>query len=106
MSDIKLFKYSKASEYITTNKGRIDSLGLDENNCPVIIEYKRHANQNVINQGLFYLNWLLDHKGDLEVVVRTITDLDKAKALIERSYQGNLAIQPSGFLYTYNQTFA
>jgi RecB family endonuclease NucS len=31
-----------ASEYSTgkTHKGRIDTLGLDENNCPVIIEYK------------------------------------------------------------------
>lgn len=33
-----------ASEYQTgkTHRGRIDSLGLDENGCPVIIEYKRH----------------------------------------------------------------
>lgn len=32
-----------ATEYSTgkTHRGRIDSLGLDENNCPVIIEYKR-----------------------------------------------------------------
>lgn len=53
-----------ASEYATgkTHKGRIDSLGLDENGCPVIIEYKRHSNENVINQGLFYLDWLLDHQ--------------------------------------------
>ncbi|MGV0127813.1 hypothetical protein [Burkholderia gladioli] len=33
------------SEYATgkTHRGRIDSLGLDENGCPVIIEYKRHC---------------------------------------------------------------
>ena len=43
-----------ATEYSTgkTHKGRIDSLGLDENGCPVIVEYKRHSNENVINQGL------------------------------------------------------
>ena len=43
-----------ASEYGTgkIHGGRIDSLGLDENNCPVILEYKRHRNENVINQGL------------------------------------------------------
>ncbi|MFT5162360.1 MAG: hypothetical protein ACI9FJ_000935, partial [Alteromonadaceae bacterium] len=58
-----------ASEYTTTHKGRIDSLGLDENGCPVIIEYKRHSNENVINQGLFYLNWLLDHKADFQLLV-------------------------------------
>ncbi len=41
-----------ATEYNTgkTHRGRIDSLGLDENGCPVIIEYKRHTNENVINQ--------------------------------------------------------
>jgi predicted transport protein len=55
-----------ASEYDTgkTHKGRIDSLGLDENGCPVIIEYKRHINENVMTQGLFYLDWLLDHRDE------------------------------------------
>jgi len=58
-----------ASEFVTTNGGRIDSLGLDENGCPVIIEYKRHSNENVINQGLFYFDWLLDHKADFQLMV-------------------------------------
>lgn len=60
-----------ASEYATgkTHKGRIDSLGLDENGCPVIVEYKRHSNDNVINQGLFYLDWLLDHKAEFQWLV-------------------------------------
>ena len=44
-------------------------LGIDENNCPVIFEYKRASNENVINQGLFYLDWLLDHKADFELLV-------------------------------------
>jgi predicted transport protein len=60
-----------ATEYSTgkTHKGRIDSLGLDENNCPVIIEYKRQKNENVINQGLFYLDWLLDHQAEFKWLV-------------------------------------
>lgn len=60
-----------ASEYATgkTHKGRIDSMGLDENYCPVIIEYKRHSNENVINQGLFYLDWLLDHQAEFRWLV-------------------------------------
>jgi RecB family endonuclease NucS len=29
------------SEFTTSNGGRIDTLGLDENGCPVILEYKR-----------------------------------------------------------------
>ncbi|WP_372898388.1 endonuclease NucS domain-containing protein [Salipaludibacillus agaradhaerens] len=59
-----------ASEYRTGKRhaGRIDTLGIDENNSPVIIEYKRSINENVINQGLFYLDWLLDHKAKLQSV--------------------------------------
>jgi predicted transport protein len=60
-----------ASEYVTgrTHGGRIDTLGIDENGCPVIIEYKRSTNENVINQGLFYLDWLLDHKAEFKLLV-------------------------------------
>jgi predicted transport protein len=59
-----------ASEYSTgkTHGGRIDTLGIDENNCPVIIEYKRSLNENVINQGLFYLDWLLDHRAEFALL--------------------------------------
>jgi predicted transport protein len=65
-----------ASEYVITHVddyetqgGRIDSLGIDENNCPIIFEYKRDSNENVINQGLFYLDWLLDHQADFKLLV-------------------------------------
>ena len=58
-----------ASEYRTTDGGRMDSIGIDENHCPVIFEYKRSMKDNVINQGLFYLNWLLDHKDSFKVLV-------------------------------------
>ena len=58
-----------ASEFRTSNGGRMDSIGIDENHCPVIFEYKRSMNENVINQGLFYLNWLLDHKDSFKVLV-------------------------------------
>lgn len=59
------------SEHATgkTHRGRIDSLGLDENGCPVIVEYKRHSTENVINQGLFYLDWLLDHQAEFRWLV-------------------------------------
>jgi predicted transport protein len=60
-----------ASEYSTGAKhgGRIDTLGIDENHCAVIIEYKRTLNENVINQGLYYLDWLLDHKAEFNLLV-------------------------------------
>ncbi len=55
------------SEYVITD-GRVDSIGLDENNSPVIFEYKRSSSENVINQGLFYLDWLMDHKADFKLL--------------------------------------
>lgn len=60
-----------ASEYSTgpVHGGRIDTLGIDENNCPVIIEYKRAMNENVINQGLYYLDWLMDHQAEFKLLV-------------------------------------
>jgi predicted transport protein len=63
-----------ATEYTTGNKhkGRIDTLGIDENNCPVIIEYKLDSKENVINQGLFYLDWLMDHQADFELLCMRI----------------------------------
>ncbi len=63
-----------ASEFGTgpVHNGRIDTLGLDEDGCPVIIEYKRSTNENVINQGLYYLHWMMDHKGDFERLVHRL----------------------------------
>ena len=65
------------SEYKITN-GRMDSIGIDENNCPVIFEYKRSLNENVINQGLFYLDWLLDHKANFQLLVMEVLGKNKA----------------------------
>ncbi|MEU6244000.1 DUF5655 domain-containing protein [Streptomyces sp. NPDC047024] len=61
-----------ASEYGTgpVHGGRIDSLGLDENGSPVVVEYKRGVDAGVINQGLFYLSWLMDHRAEFERLVR------------------------------------
>lgn len=68
-----------ASEFVTKNpSGRIDTLGLDENLCPVIVEYKRSSSENVINQGLFYLDWLMDHQAEFKLLV--LEKFDKATA--------------------------
>lgn len=69
-----------ATEYSTgkTHAGRIDTLGLDEDHCPVIIEYKRSGNENIINQGLFYLDWLMDHQAEFKLLV--LEKFGKAKA--------------------------
>lgn len=57
-----------ANEY-RIDAGRIDSIGIDENNSPVIFEYKRNLSENIINQGLFYLNWLKGHKDSFKLLV-------------------------------------
>lgn len=54
----------------TVHSGRIDSLGLSEDNNPVIIEYKKIESSQLINQSLYYLSWLNDHHGDFEIAVR------------------------------------
>ena len=71
------------SEYRTgpKHRGRIDTLGIDENASPVIIEYKRATNENVINQGLFYLDWLLDHKAEFKLLVLEILGKHVADAI-------------------------
>lgn len=51
-------------------RGRIDTLGIDEDGSPTIIEYKKKSNENIINQGLFYLDWLVDHKGDFTLAAQ------------------------------------
>ncbi len=72
-----------ASEFSTGSEhgGRMDTLGLDENGYPVIIEYKRSTNMNVINQGLFYLDWLVTHRGDFEMLVLKTFGPDAAQSV-------------------------
>nr|WP_294897492.1 DUF5655 domain-containing protein [uncultured Pedobacter sp.] len=60
-----------ATEFSTGNihSGRIDTLALSEDNNPVIIEYKKVASSDLINQSLYYLHWIKDHKGDFQIAV-------------------------------------
>ncbi|MDO0936380.1 endonuclease NucS [Streptomyces sp. DG2A-72] len=61
-----------ASEYSTgpVHGGRIDSLGIDENGAPVVVEFKRGTDAGVIHQGLYYMSWLMDHKAEFRHLVR------------------------------------
>lgn len=58
-----------ATEFPTgeVHAGRIDTLALSEESNPVIIEYKKKESSNLINQSLFYLAWIKDHRGDFQV---------------------------------------
>lgn len=61
-----------ASEFSTgqVHAGRIDTLALSEEDNPVIIEYKKIESSELLNQSLFYLAWLQDHRGDFEKAAR------------------------------------
>ena len=61
-----------ASEYSTGKRHsrRIDTLGIDGAGRPVVIEYKRRLDENVINQGLDYVAWLEDHQAEFRELVR------------------------------------
>ncbi len=52
------------------HSGRIDTLALSEDNNPVIIEYKKVESSDHINQSLFYLSWIHDHRGDFEIATQ------------------------------------
>ncbi|TAK41662.1 MAG: hypothetical protein EPO28_08350 [Saprospiraceae bacterium] len=58
-----------ATEFSTGNihSGRIDTLAISEDFNPVIIEYKKVASSDLINQSLYYLHWIKDHKGDFQI---------------------------------------
>jgi predicted transport protein len=51
-----------ASEVVAGAGNRIDTLGIDENGFPVVIEYKLDKHKTVINQGVAYLVWLRNHQ--------------------------------------------
>lgn len=68
-----------ATEYATTFGGRIDTLAVDINGAPVIIEYKRNKNESVINQALSYLKWLKAQKPEFFQMLM-ITHLGQAVA--------------------------
>jgi hypothetical protein len=72
-----------ASEHATghVHGGRIDSLGLAHDGSPIIVEYKRHTNENVVSQALFYRSWLLDHRGDFQVLVQRTLGADAAAGI-------------------------
>lgn len=63
LSEITNLEFIK-SEFIIKNS-RIDTLAFDvENNAFVIIEYKRDRNYSVVDQGVSYLNLMLEYKAD------------------------------------------
>ena len=58
------------TEYPTSHGGRIDTLALDRERRPVIIEYKEDKSSTILLQGLYYMDWLIENKAEFEKSVR------------------------------------
>src|SRR3989338_10053332 len=54
---------------ITDTKGIIDTLGLDIDNSPVIVEYKWDKDDGVLTQGQFYYGWLKKNRRAFQTLV-------------------------------------
>ncbi|OGW55802.1 MAG: hypothetical protein A2Y81_03325, partial [Nitrospirae bacterium RBG_13_43_8] len=48
----------------------IDTLAIDNDKRPVIIEYKEDKSSTVLLQGLYYMDWLVENKAEFEKLVR------------------------------------
>ena len=71
-----------ATEFTTPcQQMRMDTLALDKDNCPLIIEYKLDSDSSVINQGLYYLNWLLSNKAAFQVLVQSVLGMECANRI-------------------------
>lgn len=72
-----------ASEYPTGpwHRGRIDTLGLDENGSPVVIEYKKGSDSGVMSQAVSYLGWLRSAQHEFEALVRKVQGTKAAESI-------------------------
>ncbi|MFJ9679339.1 hypothetical protein ACIRP2_14885 [Streptomyces sp. NPDC101194] len=72
-----------ASEYATGpwHRGRIDTLGLDENGSPVVIEFKKGSDSGVLSQAVSYLSWLESAHHEFEALVRKVLGTEAAESI-------------------------
>ncbi|MFB6838921.1 DUF5655 domain-containing protein [Streptomyces sp. NPDC056361] len=72
-----------ASEYATGpwHRGRIDTLGLDENGSPVVIEFKKGSDSGVLSQAVSYMSWLESAHDEFEALVRKVLGAEAAESV-------------------------
>ncbi|MEU3255763.1 DUF5655 domain-containing protein [Streptomyces sp. NPDC006997] len=63
------------------HRGRIDSLGLDENGTPALIEYKKGADSGVLSQAVSYLSWLDSARHEFEALVKEKLGSEAAESI-------------------------
>jgi predicted transport protein len=72
-----------ASEYPTGpwHRGRVDTLGLDENNVPVVVEFKKGSDSGVVTQAVSYLSWLDSSRHEFEALVKERLGAETAEVI-------------------------
>ncbi len=58
-----------ADEHITEKHGRIETLGIDESNRPVVIEYKKTKDKGQLVQANRYITWIRQNPDSFELMV-------------------------------------
>lgn len=69
LEEIFGIRYIK-DEHITEKHGRIETLGLDESNRPVVIEYKKTKEKGQLVQANRYMTWIKQNPDSFELIVR------------------------------------
>ena len=57
-------------EHITDKHGRIETLGLDESNRPVVIEYKKTKEKGQLVQANRYITWVKQNPDSFELLAK------------------------------------
>jgi len=69
LEEIFGIRYIK-DEHITDKHGRIETLGLDESNRPIVIEYKKTQEKGQLVQANRYMTWIKQNPDSFELIVR------------------------------------
>ena len=102
-----LTQYQFIKSEFTIKNNRIDTLAFDpESRAFIIIEYKRRQNESVIDQGISYLNLMLEYKADFIVeynesqkntLKRDEVDWSQSKVIFVSPSFNEFQIQASNF---------
>lgn len=102
-----LTQYQLIKSEFTIKNSRIDTLAFDpENKSFIIIEYKRSQNFSVVDQGISYLNLMLEYKADFIVeynestrstLKRNDVDWSQSKVIFVSQAFTDFQIQASNF---------
>lgn len=92
----EIFNLEFVTKEFSLNNMRIDSLAYDrENNCFIIIEYKRDKNFSVIDQGYAYLSLMLNNKADFILEYNEKQNMNLKRDDIDWSQSKVIFISPS-----------